>query len=760
MENIQFNQVKNNLVGKQISHYLILEKLGTGGMGVVYKAEDTKLKRSVALKFLTPDLTRDSEAKQRFIQEAQSASALDHPNICTIYEIDETVDGQLFISMACYEGEILKKKLGQGPLKTNQALDITTQVAQGLAKAHSKGIVHRDIKSANLFITDDGQAKILDFGLAKLAGQQGLTKSGTTVGTIEYISPEQARGDQVDLRTDIWSLGVVLYEMLTGQLPFKGENWEAVIYSIFHEAPRPIQNLRNDLPESLIQVMLKMMEKEVENRYDKTAALITDLKSIKLAVGTPVHLTIADEKPSASIAVLPFVDLSQEKDQEYFCDGFAEELINGLTHIKNLRVVARTSTFSFKGKSTDIREIGKRLNVETILEGSVRKAGTKLRITSQLINVSTGYHLWSERYDRDLKDIFAIQDEISLSIVDKLKVKLFGEEKARLVKRYTENMKAYQFCLKGRYFFHKMTAEDLNKSIDYYNLAIKEDPSYALAYAGLAGSLADLGFLYFVPVNEVYPKAKKAAEKAVEIDPMLAEGYNSLGWVKLCYDWDWEDGEKTVRHAVKLNPNSTLVLMVYGLTLLFTGRMNESIEYLERAVELDPLSFSVNFTLGVSLLRAGRLEQTRNQLLKTLELASDHYWGYWILGQSYIIDSKYEEGIEKIELAVRLSKNFAPVVAALGWAYAMAGRKQDAWQVLAQLEQRAKKEYVRPFVFVKIYCGLGEKDRAFEWLEKAYAERDTSLMHILTDESINQLRSDPRFERILEKMGLIKYKIK
>ncbi len=469
------------MIGKTISHYHIIGQIGSGGMGVVYKAEDTKLKRTVALKFLPPELTRDPEAKARFIREAQAASTLDHPNICTIHEIDETPEGQLFIVMACYEGKTLKEKIKDEGLRIKEAVDITIQIAQGLEKAHEKGIIHRDIKPANIFITADGNVKILDFGLAKLAGQAQLTKDASTLGTVAYMSPEQISGENIDQRTDIWSLGVVLYEMLTGRSPFKGDYEQAIIYSILNEEPDSISSIRSDFPAELELVIQKAMHKDSMKRYRNVNELLIDLKTTKrnLEVKWIDYL----EKAVPSIAVLPFVNMSADPENEYFSEGMSEDIINALSKIKDFRVAARTSTFSFKGEKIDLHEIGRKLKVETVLEGSVRKAGNRMRITAQLINVQDGYHLWSEQYDRVVADVFDIQDEITLAIVDALKVELLAGENLAVTKRYTDNVEAYNLYSKGRYYWNKMNTESFRKAIDHFQKAIAIDPSYALAYA-------------------------------------------------------------------------------------------------------------------------------------------------------------------------------------------------------------------------------------------------------------------------------------
>ena len=520
--------------GTSVGPYAIRAQIGTGGMGVVYAAHDPRLDRQVAIKVLSPDRIRDDAAKRRFVQEAKAASALDHPNICAIHEINETDDGQLYLVMAYYDGETLERRIERGPLALDEAVDIATQAACGLAEAHAARMVHRDIKPANLLVATDGVVKILDFGLAKLIGSEGVTQTGTTVGTVAYMSPEQARGRWVDHRTDIWSLGVVLYEMLTGQRPFQGENLLAVSKAILEDQPPPLRG-----PSAVYQhVVSRALRKDQIGRYDSTLDLAGGLREAKQPSHAPTQVG-GDESAQRCIAVMPFANMSADPEQEYFCDGMAEELINALTKLDDLRVVARTSTFQFKGQALDLREVGRKLGATTVLEGSVRKSGNRLRVTAQLISVADGYHLWSERYDRQMEDVFAIQDDVSQAIVDVLRVKLLPASAPPVADRYTEDVHAYQLYLQGRHHWHKHTEDGYARSLDCFTRAIARDPSYAQPYVGLAHLYLWTGFLGSSPASEAYPKAKESALKALQLDETIGDAHSALGFVLTQYEWDW-----------------------------------------------------------------------------------------------------------------------------------------------------------------------------------------------------------------------------
>jgi serine/threonine-protein kinase len=742
------------MIGQTVSHYRILEQLGGGGMGVVYKAEDTKLKRTVALKFLPPELTRHPEAKERFVREAQAASALDHPNICSIHEIGESDDGQLFIVMTCYEGETLREKIERGPLPVDEAVAATIQVAKGLEAAHAAGMVHRDIKPANVMITAKGETKILDFGIAKLAGQTMLTQPGLIVGTAAYMSPEQARGEQVDGRSDVWSLGVVLYEMVTGRQPFKSEHVEALVYFILSEEPEPISRVRRDVPPALESIVTRATQKDPGGRYQHVSDMLVDLESLGEQLRAEASGRRSSvERAQPSIAVLPFANLSADPENEYFSDGMSEEIINALAKVNGLHVVARTSAFAFKGKNEDIREIGRKLHVEHVLEGSVRKAGNRLRITAQLITIADGYHLWSERFDRTMDDVFAIQDEISLSIVDKLKVTLLENEKDALAKRSTENLEAYQLLLQGRHALNQNTLASLHTAAARFQEALALSPGYAEAYSGMATAYYLLGFMDYLPAGDANPKARAFALKAIEIDATDADAHAVLATVKQNYDWDWEGAESAYRRAIALNPNSAETRVRYAFHLLVLGRVSASLEQINAAYALDPLRDPS--MMGFLLLRTGRLDEARLQFEKSVASEPARAHALWMLGHVDVLAGRHAAGLAEIQKALAVSGNNAMILAGWGWSNAFAGNRDEARSVLEELRERSGREYIRPYLSAKIHSALGEFDLAFQWLEKAYVERDASLAAVLNDESLAGLHQDPRFDELLKRMRLI-----
>jgi serine/threonine protein kinase/Flp pilus assembly protein TadD len=740
------------MIGKTISHYEILEKLGEGGMGVVYKARDTRLDRPVAIKFLPPHLSQKEEAKKRFVQEAKAASALDHPSICTIHEIDEIPEGQIFIVMAHYEGRTLEERLKEGGIDVEEACVIVAEIASGLAEAHARGIVHRDIKPSNILITESGRAKIIDFGLAKLAEQTQLTREGTTIGTVRYMSPEQARGDEVDHRTDIWSTGALLYEAITDRKPFRGDYDQAVIYSILNDEPPLIRTLRPEVPAAVEKIVRKALAKDPQKRYQRIEDLAADLRSVcdaarkRTTPGRP-------DREKRSIAVLPFVDMSPQKDQEYFCDGLAEELINALTNIKSLRVVARTSAFSFKGGAHDVREIGDKLGVDTVLEGSIRKAGNQLRITAQLVSTADGYHLWSEKYDRKLEDIFAIQDEISLAIVDKLKIELLGNEATNLMKRGTENLEAYDLYMRGRFFWEKR-GEGLKKVAEYFEKAIEKDPNYAEAYAGIADTYNLLAFYGYLPSREAIPIALEYARKALEKDETLADAHSSLGYTHEFYDWDLAAAEREYKRAIELNPGCTQAQYWYATLLLFTDRCAEALKHNEQSISVDPLSVHAHAQYGWNLMGMREFDRAEEKLMRALELSPEFALAHWLLGWLYDQMSKNDEAIRELQKAVELSGNNLWMLSTLGGEYGKVGRTAEAREVLAELRKRSEHEYAQSFYFAYVHAGLGELEEALTWLEKAYEDHELWLFVVAMkwDPIFERIQDEPRFKEFIEKV--------
>jgi TolB-like protein/Tfp pilus assembly protein PilF/predicted Ser/Thr protein kinase len=713
--------------GTRLGPYEIVALLGAGGMGEVYKATDTRLGRTVAIKLLRTAHT------DRFEREARAIAALNHPHICTLHDI-----GPNYLVMEYVEGSTL-----HGPLPPDEAMRLALQIASALEAAHAKGIIHRDLKPDNIIVAQMG-VKLLDFGLAKLElGAEtdettvNETLAGTILGTIAYMSPEQVEGKPADERSDIFSFGLVLYEMLSGRRAFAGGTSVSRMAAILHKEPE-----RLEAPPEVARIVTRCLLKSPAQRFQTMTEVKAALQGTKL--------TLLEES-DASIAVLPFANLSGDKDNEYFSDGLAEEILNALTKLHGLKVAARTSAFAFKGRNEDIRLIGETLRVTHILEGSVRKAGSRLRITAQLISIADGCHVWSERYDREMTDMFAIQDEISQAIVTVLKLKLARPGSQAIARRPLEP-EAYESYLKGRFFWNKRTEADLNRSIDYFLRAIELDPAYALAYAGLSDAYVLLGIFGVRPPNDVYPKARAAAEKALEIDGTLAEPHAALGHVLTAYDWDFQGAEEEYRKALDLNPSYPTAHQWYGHLLAVTGRYAEGIAEVTRARHLDPLSVPINAFVGLIYMKARQTREAVEAARKGVDLDPNNPFAHWILARALDAQNELPESVAESEKAARLSGGSQASTAQLGFAYARIGDTAKAHKIIDQLVELSRTKYVSPYDIAIIYTGLGEKDLALEWLEKAYEERAVRLLELL-DPAFDGLRFDPRFQDLVRRIG-------
>jgi eukaryotic-like serine/threonine-protein kinase len=833
------SQQPRQVVGRRISHYQILSLIGAGGMGEVYIAQDTRLGRKVALKLLPAEFTEDPERARRFEREARAASALNHPNIITIYDIEQ-VDGLHFIVTEYVEGQTLRNLMPATRVSMAEALEIAVQVAGALAAAHRAGIVHRDIKPENIMLREDGVVKVVDFGLAKLAEQQTpaldseaptifTTDPGTIMGSVSYMSPEQTRGKPVDTRSDIFSLGVVIYEMVAGSSPFEGETPSDVIASILRTEPLPLAHYSPDIPAELERIVAKALAKDKEERYQTAQDLLIDLKRLKqpqkieaqmqrsaspnsgmdssmtgggeaaanlegaggirqvsvartvlsaeymagaikrhkiraalvlallafIVAAIVYHALQTSDAAIDSIAVLPLVNMGSDPNAEYLSEGIADGIANSLAQLPGLRVVPLSKVSRYKDREADPQEVGHKLGVRSVLVWRIAQRGDGLNIRTELVDVANVSRLWGQQYDLKLSDLLSVQEEISRKISERLGLSLTGEQQRRLTRRYTENTEAYQLYLQGRYQWNRRSDEGLKKGIEYFKQAIDLDPNYGLAYAGLADCYNLLGVADVAGTlapREAFPKAKVAALKALEIDDALAEAHNSLAFVRFWFEWDWPGAEREFKRAIELNPNYATTRHWHAIYLMTVGRNEEAIAEMRRAQELEPLSLIINTNLGWAFYYARQYDQAIEQYKRTLEMDADFANARLRLGEAYEQKGMYEDAATEYQKAVTLSRWNQRMVGSLGHAYAASQKKDEARKVVQELKENSKVRYVSPITIALVYVSLGQKDEALAWLERGYEERESGMM--LRNPQFDSLRSDPRFDTLVRKIGL------
>jgi eukaryotic-like serine/threonine-protein kinase len=778
------------LVGQTFGHYKISKRIGSGGMGDVYLATDVTAGRKAALKLLPMRFTGDAERLKRFQQEAHAVVALNHPNILTVYEIGEDHSTH-YIASELIEGETLRQRLARGPIEVGEALDVAIQVASALAAAHEAGIVHRDINPGNIMLRPDRYVKVLDFGIAKLAESTfaeatadragsvtlAATNLGSILGTVPYMSPEQACGAPADKRTDIWSLGVILYEMVTGHEPFTGDTPREVMTSILQKEPPPLTTYKKRTPAELRQIIAKALRKDRTERYQSVSEMLQALKNLRhklelkaapswlrwtrspaalvlvllaaaLALALPFYWNrnlTTSSPPEKSIAVLPFLDLSETKDQEYFCDGMSEEILDALAKVDALRVVGRTSSFSFKGKNANVSEVGKKLNVANVLEGTLRREGNRVRVTAELVNTRTGFHVWSETYERELQGVFALQDEITRSIVDALKIKLA----VSLPVHQQRNTEAYELYLQGLYFSNKSSEEDLRRALRFFQGALEKDPAFSRAWTGIAKVWYFLADVYVKPL-EAYPASKEAALKAIALDEKDAEAHSYISEAKRVLDWDLAGADAELKRALELDPKSAPAHLFSGLHPLFRGELTDGLQLILEAEKLDPVSPITSYVATAAYLANDRIDDAVIEGQRTLQLDPNYFYLDSVLAAAYREKGNFPEAIalySKAQEATHLPSS------GLAITYTRMGRQIEAQNIFAQLLQAREKRYVSAPVIAAVSIALGDKEAAFRELERAYAEHSGVLQWIAFLPEFRALRSDARFPNLLHRIN-------
>jgi eukaryotic-like serine/threonine-protein kinase len=780
-----------DIIGEVISHYRVMECIGRGGMGVVYRAFDLGLEREVALKMLLPGAISSPGAKKRLKREAKSASAINHPNVAHIYEIGEA-GPVCFIAMELVEGETLARRISGRALDETEVLHLAMQIAGALAAAHRKGIVHRDIKPANILVNREKQVKVLDFGLAKVRAieaedglQQTLTGGNIVMGTVEYMSPEQALGHQVDPRSDMFSLGVLLYQMATGSLPFRGKNSTELLARIFTSPPEPIAPLQPGITPDLERIIRKCLEKDPNRRYQSMEELLLDLRPLsgtgaslvstsrlrKRAIpkrylaalvclllsaalvwfGFALHSRFARASLD-SLAVLPLVNKTGDASLDYLSEGISESVISRVSRVRSVTVRPRSAVIRYVGKDVDARAVGKELDVRAVLTGRMLLKDGDLMISAELTDVGNNRELWGDQYKRPAAAVYEIQEEISREVVRSLRLRTTEQDRQLLSRQDTRDREAYQLYLKGRYFWNKRTAEGLAKGIEYFQQAIEKDPNYARAYSGLADSYVFQGNL--IRPADIFPKAKAAAMKAIERDENLAEPYATLGYIALHYDWNWSDAETAFKKSFERNLNYPTAHSMYARYLTARGRFREALDQMKRAQELDPLALGISTGIGLCYFYAGQYDRAIDQYRKTLEIDSAFALAHFDLGGALGQKHQLAEAIAEFQAGFQRSPNDAGAIAELGYVHAKAGRTEEAQNMLDTLRALGARRYIAPYFPALIYAGRGDRAQALAYLERGFEDRTSPMVFLNVEPRFGELRSEPRFQNLLRRLQL------